>query len=210
MFTENLFEYDEANHIGYYCGKIVPSITQLIEAIFPIDPNIPTSVLKKAADKGTQVHELIQKFNEAKDNEPLNELLKNADVQNYYAFLKALDFFPKYSEKLVFLRDEKGDLIAYGHFDFILECLKENMFGEENQLVLGDLKTTSVLDKKKVHLQTELYRVAAMQTLNIKISEKTFALHLRDGKIKFYPFLARNEKDTILLAQSLKELWKNA
>lgn len=210
MFTEKLFEYDESTHQGFYCGKLVPSITQLLEALYPLDPSVPQNNLQRAAIRGTETHKLLEKFNNAKEKESLTELLKNEDILNYYCFLKASDLFPAFSEQIVFLRDENGEIITYGHFDTILQCLSNNEFGEGGNLILCDFKTTSTFAKEKTHLQTELYKVAVEQTLNIELSDKTIGIHLRDNKIKIYPFLCRTKKETIDLAIVLKELWRNA
>lgn len=209
MFVRDLFRYDEEEHKGYYCGELVPSITQLLEIVYPLDENIPTKNLKNAANRGTQIHELIEHFNKS-NGDDLTQLLIDTNVLNYYAFLKTLGMNIHKCEELVFLKDENNELIAYGHFDFVLKCLTNNVIGEQYDLVLGDLKTTSEINKAKVKLQTELYRVAYEQTFMEQLAYKTFVLHLRDGKIKFIPFVANRETDTIRTAKVLREEWENA
>ena len=208
-FIRDLFDYNEKEHKGYYCGELVPSITQLLEMIYPLAENIPTRNLQNAANRGIEIHELIEKFNNAEDGTDLTTMLLEPNVLNYYAFLKTLGLRPYKCEETVFLLDDNKELLAYGHFDFVLKCLTDTLFGESGELVLGDLKTTAELHKAKVKLQTELYRVAYQQTFNEPLSNKTFALHLRDGKIKFYPFNANNEEETIFHAKKLRDMWNN-
>lgn len=206
-FVPNLFRYDEEEHKGYYIGELVPSITQLLEMIYPLDENIPTKNLEKAASRGTEIHELIEKFNKAEELTDLTPMLLDQNVLNYYTFLKTLNFTPYKFEELIFLCDENDNLIAYGHFDLLLKCLDENLFGERFELVLGDIKTTATIQKAKVKLQTELYRIGAKQTFHIDISDRTFVLHLRNGEIKFIPFDVDSEQKTIDLAKNLRKMW---
>ena len=206
-FVRDLFRYDEETHKGYYCGELVPSITQLLEIAYPLDENIPTQNLKKAAERGTSIHELIEQFNKAEENVELDKMLLDPNVLNYYAFLKTCNLFPHRCEELIFLLDQNKELIAYGHFDFVLKCLDDNLFGNANELVLGDLKTTSEINRPKVKLQTELYRIAYQQTFIETLSTRTFVLHLRNGEIKFIPFDTRQDNFVIGYAESLRELW---
>ena len=208
-FVRDLFRYDEEEHKGYYCGELVPSITQLLEALYPIDEKIPTKNLKIAAERGTSVHELIETINK-ENGQNIMPLLFDPNALNYYTFLKTLGLKTHKCEEIVFLVDENVELVAYGHFDFVLECLTDNIFGEIGELVLGDLKTTSEINKPKVKLQTELYRLAYQQTFHEHLGNKTFVLHLRDGKIKFIPFEIKSDSlTTLAVAKTLKEMWQD-
>ena len=109
---------------------------------------------------------------------------------------------------MVFLLDQNKELIAYGHFDFVLKCLDDNLFGNANELVLGDLKTTSEINRPKVKLQTELYRIAYQQTFIETLSTRTFVLHLRNGEIKFIPFDTNpRQEEIIMVAKELRKMW---
>ena len=205
-FVRNLFRYDETEHKGYYVGQLVPSITQLLEMIYPLADNIPTKNLKSAAERGTTLHEKIEEIN--KCDCVSNEYLLDPDCLNYIAFTKTLNLAIHKCEELVFLLDKNKELIAYGHFDFVFKCLDDNLFGNANEFVLGDLKTTSEIYKSKVKLQTELYKVAYMQTFIETLSNRTFVLHLRNGEIKFIPFdTTPNLQETINVAKELRNMW---
>lgn len=205
-FVKDLFRYDEEEHKGYYVGELVPSITQVLEMIYPLNENIPTKNLKNAADRGTTLHGKVEEINKC-DCVP-NEYLLDSDCLNYLAFLKTLGLAIHKCEEMVFLLDENNELIAYGHFDFVFKCLDDNLFGNANELVLGDLKTTSEVYRQKVKLQTELYKVAYMQTFRETLSDRTFVLHLRNGEIKFIPFDTNPRQEEIIrVAKELRKMW---
>ena len=48
MFDRKLFTYNEETHTGFYNGEVVPSCTQLINVLYPLDERIPEENLKKA------------------------------------------------------------------------------------------------------------------------------------------------------------------
>ena len=63
MFDEKLFTYDEEKHLGYYNGKPIPSVTQLVNLVYPMNENIPMDRLQNAATKGTELHEGLLTLN---------------------------------------------------------------------------------------------------------------------------------------------------
>ena len=213
MFDKTLFKYFEETHTGFYDGKLVPSITQLISVAFPLDPNIKEEVLKKAATRGTTIHNEVEKINKlyidgAKDNQVLKEVAKSeyAEIKDYYCLLKTFNLKPIFAEQTVFLLDKNGELIAYGHYDFIVECVKSNDLFNCLDLYLFDLKTTSVFDKKKTQLQTQIYRVAIKQA-GADLNELTCGIWLRDGNANIYPFATIEDSVVIQTCKILRKIW---
>ena len=58
-FNEDNFTYDEEKHLGYYKGELVPSVTQLVDLVYPMSENIPLDRIQNAADKGSELHEAL-------------------------------------------------------------------------------------------------------------------------------------------------------
>ena len=189
----------------------MPSTTQLIDCLYPLDPKIKQEVLKKAADRGTTIHNAIENFNNfyLKEHKfPLVNTNCDQELQDYYSLLIAYDLRPLYAEQLVFLLDENEELICYGHYDFILECVKNNELFNCLELYLFDLKTTCTFDKKKTKLQTQIYRVACNQ-LGLDINGKTCGLWLRDGNANIYPFEQVEDTQVIKLCKGLRKIWES-
>ena len=213
MFNKELFEYDELNHIGYYQGEIVPSVTQLLDLLFPIDKDIPADRIQKAAERGTEIHDRIAQVNEVfRDctDKEYEDLLKDTikyaiksgmqELIDYVSLIKAYKLIPYESEKMVFLLDENQDLICYGTLDFIAKSkesitFNEDTLFEEGDYYLFDFKTTSLFATEKTSWQTMAYSIAYKQAYNLPIN-KTFGIWLRDG-VKIMPLHSLDPQQTI-------------
>lgn len=210
MFDKKLFEYNAETHTGFYDGKVVPSTTQLLEIFKPLSDKIKKEVLKKAADRGTTIHNAIETLNNFYFNNKRFSSVEDSapELQNYFSLLMVFGLRPLYAEQIVFLLDEQGELICYGHYDFILECVKGNELFNCWDTYLFDLKTTSAFDKKKTKLQTQIYRVACNQ-MGLGLSGKTFGMWLRDDKANIYPFEEMEDKQVIDFCKTLRTMWEN-
>jgi len=220
MFNKDLFEYDEINHLGYYEGKLIPSVTQLLEMLFPLNDDIPSDRLQKASEKGTEIHNKIAQLNEVfRDctDEEYEQLLKDAieyalksgmqELIDYVSLLKAYKLIPYASEKMVFLLDEKQDIICYGTLDFIAKAKETIKFGEntlfeKGEYYLFDFKTTSIFATEKTSWQTMIYKLAFEQGNPISIN-KNFGIWLRDG-IKIMPLHSLGPKITLEVLKKLR------
>ena len=129
-FDRDLFTYNEEKHLGYYNGELVPSITQLLDILYPYGENVPQERLKNKATKGTELHELLESINFEFDNSldfdtnlsvainkaiHLKEKSGRQELIDYVSILSAYKLRPFDYEEMVFLLDENGDLICYGH-----------------------------------------------------------------------------------------------
>ena len=221
MFDKNLFNYDSEKHVGYYNGELVPSITQLLEVFYPLSSDIPTERLTKAAERGTEVHALVEKINKLyrnygeEDARAFAYMCDNKDALNYYRFLKAYKLLPYSFEEEVYLMDHNQDLIAYGHYDIILLATETITVGdkvlfEKDKLYLFDLKTVSQLEEQKVQSQCEFYRTAYNQNNTIKVELPTCALKIRDDEVKLYYF-DKTKEDTFIVDRALimKGMWES-
>ena len=221
MFNRDLFKYDPSTHTGTYNGELVPSVTQLVDILYPMDSDIPQERIENAAKHGTIVHEAIEQLNEYFDNpfdfkhnirtvvEVADKVAKYKNIPellDYAGVLGAYKLRPFDYEELIFLLDEKGDLICYGHYDFTAMAQEDNVLFMEDRLYLFDVKTTSLFNRKKVAFQESIYALAYEQNSKNYITN-IFGLWLENGA-KIIP-LARMDNDYLVkLCKQLAKVWK--
>lgn len=178
-------EYIDECHLYLVDGVILPSITQILKIKFGHKyDDVPKEVLSRAADKGTAVHKAIEDYCKLGLDSDLLELRNFKFLQKQYKF-EVLD-----NEVPVILF--KDDIpVACGRLDLVLKI--------GNDVGLGDIKRTSILDKEYLAYQLNLYRIAYQQCYDKEI---TFlkGVHLKEDKRKFVD-IPINEK----LAQKLVE-----
>ena len=164
-------EYIDESHTYLVDGIIVPSITQILKYKFGgMYSGINKEVLQKAADRGTAVHEAIEKWCKAGEESDLPE------VRNFRFLMDQYHFQPVNNEVPVILFDHNGDPLAAGRLDLVLR--------EMGYLGLGDIKRTSVLNKEYLAYQLNLYRIAYQQCYGDDIAFLR-GLHLREDTRKY-------------------------
>lgn len=164
-----ILEYFDDGHIYLVNGMQVPSITQILEAVFPTKyAGVLPTTLEKAAERGTMIHAAVQKYAETGLNEQNLE-----DVRNFRFLMKQYDATPIRTEMPVILYDENYNPAAAGRLDLLLK--------EGDKLGIGDIKTTYSLDTNYLGYQLNMYRVAFEQCYDMKISFLR-GIHLREKK----------------------------
>ena len=163
-------EYIDETHTYLVDGVIVPSITQCLKIKFGNKyAGIDSSTLKRAADKGTEVHEAIENYCVSGMESDLPEVKNFKFLQKQYAFSVSGN------EKPVILF--AGDIpIMAGRLDLVLIM--------SGKVGLADIKRTSTLDKEYLSYQLNLYRIAYRQSYGIE-AEFLRGVHLRDDVRKF-------------------------
>lgn len=223
------FVFDKENHIGYFKGKVIPSITQLVGILFPMG-NIKDEVLKNASERGTKVHEDIDNFNLG-----LVSSCGTKEGKNWVLLMKSLDFKCVCSEFEVLYRDDEGNIIAYGHADQLLRACSyvyldnegklrvekeptfeggETILYSKGEIILNDNKTVSQFDNDKVELQLNLYAIGeienAVDDFILKKVSKLIGTWVRDDeKAQIRPLkLWEKETSTRPLLLDLISKWK--
>ena len=179
----HVLEYFDDTHTYLVDGIIVPSITQILKIKFKNKySEVNEAVLNRASEKGTQVHEAIEKLCKTGEVEDLKEVKNFIFLQKQYKFNTIDNEVP-----IILFIDNTP--VGAGRLDLVLE--------ENQELGLGDIKRTSVLDKEYLAYQLNLYRIGYQQCYDKKI---TFlkGLHLRED-VRKYVNIPINEK----LAQKL-------
>ena len=181
----HVLEYFDDTHTYLVDGIIVPSITQILKIKFKNKySGVDQKVLNRASERGTEIHEAIEKLCKTGEAEDLKEVKNFIFLQKQYKFNTIDNEVP-----IILFREETP--VGAGRLDLVLE--------ENNELGLGDIKRTSVLDKEYLAYQLNLYRIGYQQCYDKEIKFLK-GLHLRED-IRKYINIPINEK----LAQKLVE-----
>lgn len=170
VIKDHELTYDDKTH-SYFCdGKKCISVTQLIHFQFPDKyKDVDEAVLKNAAKKGNELHNAIEVYEKyGLESEYLKEFRN-------YLFLKVKHNFIVVNNEIPIILPYK-DIFICGRLDLVLQ--------ENNELGLGDIKRTSVLDKQYLAYQLNLYRLGYMFSYE-KTPKFLKALHLRNDVRKY-------------------------
>ena len=182
-------EYIEESHTYLVDGIIVPSITQAMKVKFGKKyEGIDNATLQNAANKGTEMHEAIQRYCENGEESELKE------VRNFKFLQKQYKFDVLKNEQPVILFDGNEPILA-GRLDMVIKM--------KDQIGLADLKRTSTLDKEYLAYQLNLYRIAYQQCYGEEI-EILRGIHLREDTRKFVT-IPINEKKALELVREFQK-----
>lgn len=180
-FSENInghvLEYFDDEHVYLVDGVIVPSITQILKYKFGGKYNgVSKSVLQKASEKGTMVHEAIEKYCKYGYESDLPELRNFKFIQRAYKF-------DVIENEVPVILSFDGKPVSAGRLDLVIEKIGEDgvLHGE---IGIADIKRTSTLDKEYLAYQLNLYRIAYQQCYGTKIYFLK-GIHLREEKRKY-------------------------
>lgn len=184
----DILEFDDGTHTYYVNGVKVPSITQILKLKFntkyeDIDPEI----LKKAGERGTMIHALIEVYEKLGIEDKTNKYIEHLD--NYKKLKKAYFFECLENEIPIILKYK--DFVCAGRLDLVLK--------EIDDIGLGDIKTTYALDLKYLEYQLNLYRLGYQQCYDKEISFLR-GVYLRNNTKK-YVKIPINEKLVIDLLE---------
>ena len=187
-------EYIDSIHCYVCDGVILPSVTKVLGIKFgkkykDVDP----VVLNKASERGTEVHKAIEEY--CKDGVESNL----TEVKNFKFLKKQYKFEVLDNEvPILIFKDDKP--VATGRLDLVLR--------DGENIGLGDIKRTSVLDKEYLAYQLNLYRIGYMQCYGEDIKFLK-GVHLRNDTRK-YVDIPINEKMALeLLDKFLETNWRN-
>ena len=198
----NKFTYNEEEHLGYYDGRLIPSITQLLEIEYPM-VNVNEELLKSSAEYGSNVHLDIE-------NIVNGELPATEEGCMYQALCNAYKLKQIGSEELVFIIDIKTEEpIAYGHLDAIMLSTEDTIFANNGDTILCDFKTCNTINRKKVEKQCNLYNLARKQTYGLEV-DKLCCMQLKDkdNKAKIYRLNRWELEQVYSYCLTLKEKWQ--
>ncbi len=182
-------EYIDETHTYLVNGIIVPSITQILKIKFGNKyDGVSKEVLNRAADLGTAVHKAIENFEKSNIESDLVELRNYKFLKEHYKFVCLDNEVP-----IILFQDNVP--VAAGRLDLVLKI--------EEDIGLGDIKRTSVLDKEYLAYQLNLYRIGYQQCYDTEIKQLK-ALHLRENTRKYVNIPINEEMALELLKKYLE------
>jgi hypothetical protein len=179
-------EFDKETHQYWVDHVPVISVTQLIKEILRspykrVDP----SILARAAQRGTELHDAIEHF------EQTGEMSHLSEFKNYLKLKKQHQLDVVKSEQIVVI-SHLGVVIAAGRFDMIVT----SPFVKGHGIV--DVKRMAHLHPKHLSLQLNLYKLGYEQTFKSPISYLK-CIHLRGDHYEYVDVMF----DKVLLQKSL-------
>lgn len=173
-------EFEDESHVYVVDGIIVPSITQALKFRFKNKyAGIDKDTLQRASEKGTEVHEAIERWCRDGVESDLPEVKNFKFLQEQYGFEVMENEIP------VILTMDDEPILA-GRLDMVIS--------KDDEMGLADLKRTSTLDKEYLGLQLNLYRIAYQQSYRQEISFLK-GIHLRED-VRKYVNIPINEQFT--------------
>lgn len=196
IINGHTLEFIENGHIYVCDGEIVPSITQILKLKFGGKyDHVNRQTLQKASEKGTMVHEAIEKYCKYGYESDLPEL------RNFKFLQRAYKFDVLWNEVPVILSVD-GEPVSAGRLDLVIEKIGEDgvLNGERG---IADIKRTSTLDKEYLAYQLNLYRIAYQQCYGMKI-DFLKGIHLREEKRKYVDIPINEEIAMELVKEYMK------
>lgn len=159
-------EYYEDGHIYLVDGVRLPSITGMLRMRFGGKyAGVSPETLRRAADRGTQVHAAIEAWVKTGAEADLPEL------RGFKWLTTHAGWTPIRSEVPLVLCDQRGEAIACGRCDLVMR--------KGADLCGADIKRTSTFDREYVAAQLNLYRIAYRQSWGEEWT-RLYGLHLRE------------------------------
>jgi len=152
QIEDYIVEFDPITHTYKVDGKPVISVTQLVDEVLPkrykkVDPEI----LKKAAERGTQLHDMIEQF------EVNGVIHPSLEMKSYMRLKRQHSFESIENEKMVVIA-HFGVPIAAGRFDMVVKSPLIRGIG------IADVKRTLHIAEDHLKLQLNLYKLGYEQT----------------------------------------------
>lgn len=142
-----MVEFIENGHIYLVDGVITPSVSEILNFIFPDKySNVPKKILNSKAEYGSRVHEAIECLENGKKLPSLN-YLQEVSIEQWEKL--------KSENKIEVIEQEK--MVNYGnHY-----CGRFDMIAKVNGAYsLCDIKTTAKLDLESLSWQLSFYALA--------------------------------------------------
>lgn len=164
---DDIVTYDDDAHTYFVNGQQVISVTQLIALVMPpMYKNVDPDILKKAAQRGTELHDAIEKYERDGEVSDIIELRNYRHLKRYHQ-IEVVE-----QEKVVIIRDH-GIPVCAGRFDMTVKSPHQQGLG------IVDVKRSSHLFIDHVTLQLNLYKLGYEQTYKTPIHYLK-VMHLRN------------------------------
>ena len=186
-------EFLESEHIYLKNGILVPSVTQILQLIFPNKyKNVDKIILNKKASFGTEGYSIIEKLDVSDINIAKNQVLGIKDKDLEVCIREYLRLVGKH--KIEPLEHEK--MVSYKYLFCGTLDLIANIEGTRS---LCDIKFTAELDKEYLSWQLGMYALALNETF-----EKYYCIWLPKKELGQLVEIKPKTKEKIL--KKLEEL----
>lgn len=153
--TEEL-QFIEKTHTYVKNGKILKSVTQILQELFPEKyENVPKYILENKAKYGTELHKYIEMIEKNKPKDPI-AYIKHKYKPNIYQ-IESLKQYLKIKEDYSIVITDSEKMVSYKNFYAGTIDLK-GYVGKESAII--DVKTTYEYDEAWVTWQDSLYELA--------------------------------------------------
>ena len=151
-----MLEFIEESHTYILNGEIIPSVTQILQDLFPLKyDGVPQEILDNKAEYGTQLHKFIEIIEKKKPKKPL-AYIKRYYKPNIYQEESLKDYL-KIKDKYKIKITDSEKRISYEYKYAGTLDLKGYVNGKS---AIIDIKTTYELDELYVAWQNSLYELA--------------------------------------------------
>lgn len=170
-------------------GIITPCVSDILAYKFKDYTRVSQEILKRASERGTELHKAIEDFEIEGKQSDLKEF-KN------YLFLKKIYLIENIANELPVLYEKGGRVLFVGTLDQIIEI--------NGKLGINDFKRVSAPNKEKIAYQLNFYKMAYEQTYGRPIEFLSFT-HLREDVRKFHKLPINEEMAINLLNEYLEK-----
>lgn len=190
------FTYNDELHEYKLNGLKIPSVTQVIEDVFPMSEFIPKELLRQKADLGKKVHSTTELY----DKGTLDENFLHPILQNYLnqwvKFRK--DYNVQFNLELL---GENIETMAYHSIYKFAGRIDRTCLVEKEKSII-DIKSGT--EQKTHQLQTAAYSMLVNQSLDKKSQiKKRYAVYLSETDYKVIPHTNTNDENIFLSCLSI-------
>ncbi len=181
-------EFLEEEHIYLVDGVLTPCVSNILAYKFNDYSGVSAEVLQRASEKGTELHQAIEAYEQRGEPSDLKEF-KN------YLFLKKQFKFESLENEVPVLYEKDGRVLYVGTLDQIIML--------DGKCGINDFKRVSAPNKQKIAYQLNFYKLAYEQTYKKQVDFLSYT-HLRETVRKFN-YLPINEEVTLNLLNEFLE-----
>jgi hypothetical protein len=189
QINNHTVEFLEEQHIYLVDGILVPCVSNILAYKFNDYTGVSREVLQRASEKGTELHQAIEQYEQQGITSDLKEFRN-------YLFLKKQFKFENVSNELPVLYERGGRVLFVGTLDQVITI--------DGKLGINDFKRVSAPNKEKIAYQLNFYKMAYEQSYGKKIEFLSFT-HLREDVRKFHRLPINEEMAISLLNEFLEQ-----
>ena len=182
-------EFIAETHQYIVDGILVPCVSNILAYKFNDYSGVSREVLQRASEKGTELHQAIEDYEQQGITSDLREF-KN------YLFLKKQFKFENIANEVPVLYERGGRVLFTGTLDQVITI--------DGKLGINDFKRVSAPNKEKIAYQLNFYKMAYEQTYGEKIDFLSF-MQLREDVKKFNELPIDEETSINLLNEFLEK-----